>query len=490
MKPGLILVSLAAAVCAPGQTADALKADVSFLASDALEGRGTPSPGLTVASEFVAAGFRRAGLEPAGDDGYFQTASYVEATPSLEGFELTLDAAGKTIHVPKSALAVPQAAAVDLTRAAVWKAHPGDLPQLSPEQVDGKVLVISAGAPATGRGRLTLPPRLHPALVIRLAAGGDAGFVPRLREAGAPVQAPVVTVWDRDFRQALAAMKPGPLDAAVTARIPPPAETPVKLRNVVGLLRGSDPALAGTYLVVSAHYDHLGVRGTGPGDHIFHGANDDASGTASVMEIALALKPALEGAPEGARQSGPEGTREGAPARPKRSIVFIAFFGEERGELGSHYYVRHPIFPLAQTVADVNLEQLGRTDETGGPRVGMFNLTGFDFTNLPEVFRRAAAQTGIRLAKDEANSDRYFTASDNAAFAEAGVPATTVSVTYSFPDYHGVGDEWPKLDYDNMAQVDRAIALAVRALADSAAAPEWNASNPATEPFVKARGKH
>jgi len=479
MKPGItlaaVLVSVAAAVCALGQTADRLKADVSFLASDALEGRGTPSPGLTIASEFVAAGFRRAGLEPAGDDGYFQTASFVEVTPSLEGFELTLEASGKIIHVPKSALAVQPAAAVDLTRAAVWKAGPGDLAQLSPEQVDGKVLVISTGGAGAGRGGLILRPQLHPALVIRLAADGDASFVPRLRAAGAAVWAPVVTVWDRDFRKALAG-KPGPLDAAITARIPAPAETPVKLRNVIGLLRGSDPALGGTYLVLSAHYDHLGVRGTGPGDHIFNGANDDASGTASVMEIALALKPGSEGVPEG------------APARPKRSIVFMAFFGEEMGELGSHYYVRHPIFPLAKTVADVNLEQLGRTDESSGRRVGMFNLTGFDFTNMPEVFRKAAAQTGIRLVKDGANSDRYFTASDNAAFAEAGVPATTVSVTYSFPDYHGVGDEWPKLDYDNMAKVDRAIALAVRALADSAAAPEWNASNPATEPFVKARG--
>jgi Zn-dependent M28 family amino/carboxypeptidase len=220
-------------------------------------------------------------------------------------------------------------------------------------------------------------------------------------------------------------------------------------------------------VLVTAHYDHLGIRGTGEGDHIFNGANDDASGTASVIEIANAL----------AAQA----------TRPRRSIVFMALFGEELGDLGSGYYARHPIFPLARTVADLNLEQLGRTDDSEGPHVGMFNLTGFDFTDMPAVFRKAAAGTGIRVVKDEKNSDPFFTRSDNAAFAMAGVPSTTISVSYVFPDYHGAGDEWPKLDYENMAHVDRAIALAIYAIGDSAAEPQWNAADPQVERFVKAK---
>jgi Zn-dependent M28 family amino/carboxypeptidase len=219
--------------------------------------------------------------------------------------------------------------------------------------------------------------------------------------------------------------------------------------------------------MLTAHYDHLGIRDNGTPDHIYNGADDDASGTASLIEIASALS--------------------ALPVRPKRSIIFIALFGEELGDLGSHYYAQHPLFPLAKTVADVNLEQLGRTDDTEGPHVKMFNLTGYDFTDLPAVFNKAGEATGIKAIKDEKNSDPYFTRSDNAAFAQAGVPSTTLSVAYAFPDYHQAGDEWEKLDYENMALVDRTIALAVVDLGNSTQVTKWNESNPKTAAFVKAR---
>jgi Zn-dependent M28 family amino/carboxypeptidase len=174
-------------------------------------------------------------------------------------------------------------------------------------------------------------------------------------------------------------------------------------------------------------------------------------------------------------------------SRPKRSVLFMTVFGEELGDLGSHYYAAHPIFPLAKTVVDLNLEQLGRTDDLEGPRVGAFNMTGFDYTNLPEIFARAGAATDIRAVKHEKNSDAYFRRSDNAAFADAGVPSTTISVAYDFPDYHKQGDEWQKLDYENMAKVDRTIALAMIDIANRSEAPKWDASNPKTAAFVKAR---
>ena len=106
---------------------------------------------------------------------------------------------------------------------------------------------------------------------------------------------------------------------------------------------------------MTAHYDHIGVRPDGDGDRIYNGANDDASGAASLMEIASALS-----------------TIE---PRPRRSIAFIALFGEEEGLLGSRYYGRHPIFPLASTVADVNLEQMGRTDSNDGPKIASASFT-------------------------------------------------------------------------------------------------------------------
>ena len=467
-------------------TADALKADVSFLASDALEGRGTPSPGLDIAAEYIAAQFRRGGLEPAGDDGYFQTAKYEQVAPNLEGLELTVTADGQKVTAEKSALALQDAAAADVKDVPVVKVPMTDaaaLDGLTEEQVRGNVLVLelpdipAGGAGAAGRGAAMILRRapataakLHASLVVILrgtgggGAGGGRGG--RLREAATSQTAsiPVLVVSDPAVRNTLANAK----EATLSAHIAAPQVKEVKLRNVVAILRGSDPTLKDTYVMLTGHYDHLGVRGTGPGDHIYNGANDDASGTSSVIEIANALA--------------------GLPVRPKRSIVFMAVFGEELGDLGSGYYARHPIFPLARTVADVNLEQLGRTDESNvGTHANQFNLTGFDFTNIAGVFRKAGEQTDVRVVKDEKNSDPFFTRSDNAAFANAGVPSTTLSVAYVYSDYHGLGDEWPKLDYDNMAKVDRTIALAAFDIANSIETPKWDQNNPKTAPFIKAR---
>jgi Zn-dependent M28 family amino/carboxypeptidase len=344
------------------------------------------------------------------------------------------------------------------------------LDALTPDQVRGKVLLLVIPPDAqysVTRGIPNAIIRLDPALVLSVRTHGrglSAG--PRLRDTSAPgAKVPILAVWDPAIQAAVAAAQ----EATVSVHIPAPAAQPVKLRNVIGVLRGSDPALKDTYLVLTAHYDHLGVRGTGDGDHIYNGANDDASGTSSVVEIAKALASLAQ--------------------KPRRSIVFITLFGEELGELGSRYYCQHPVFPLAKTVADINLEQLGRTDDTEGPRLLQFNLTGFDYTDIAAFLSKAGEETGIRAVKHEQNSDSFFGRSDNAAFAEAGVPSTTLSVSYIFPDYHRPGDEWPKLDYDNMAKVDDAVALGVFRMADSAEAPRWNKDNPKTARYVEAREK-
>jgi hypothetical protein len=457
-------------------TANDLKADVSFLASDALEGRGTPSRGLDIAAEYIASQFRRAGLETAGDDGYFQTAPFTSVKPNLDGLELTLQIGGRVVKADRGAIAILDAGAVDLDKALAVKVSAADterLNALTPEQVGGKVLIIDSAAPGPpgrgGRGgRLpaALLARLRPALVVLLLArpsGQVSTSTPQLRDASA-VAISTLAVWDEAVRKALD--DAGPAEVAVSAKIPAPSSVPVKLRNVIGILRGSDPDLKDTYVLITGHYDHLGIRGTGEGDHLFNGANDDASGTASVIEIARTLA--------------------SFPSRPKRSIVFVALFGEELGLLGSRYYAQHPVFPLARTVADINLEQVGRTDVDGGSRVGVVNVTGYDFTTLPGELKKAGEEFDIQVLKDEKNSDSFFARSDNQAFADAGVPAHTLSVGYVFPDYHQAGDEWPKVDYENMAKVDRTVALAIWRVADSPVAPEWNAANPKTERYVKA----
>lgn len=305
-------------------TANALRAHVRFLASDLLEGRGTPSRGLDLAAEYIATQFDRIGLNPAGEDGFFQTTTYKDR------------------------------------------------------------------------------------------AGAEQ-----------------------------------------------------KVRNVIGILPGRDAKLKGTYLLVTAHYDHLGIRGTGEGDLIYNGANDDASGVAGMIETAAALARLKE--------------------KPKRTVVFIAFWGEERGLLGSNYYGKNPVFPLKDTLLQINLEQIGRTDDSEAARVNAVSVTGLDYSDVGQVLERAGKVLGTGVEKHPVNSDRFFLASDNLSLAMKGVPAHTVCTAFEFVDYHRPGDHWDKLDYANMAKVTKLVALSALSFADSDKVPQWNAANPKTERFRKAR---
>jgi Zn-dependent M28 family amino/carboxypeptidase len=252
--------------------------------------------------------------------------------------------------------------------------------------------------------------------------------------------------------------------------VPMPRSDPggATANNVAGLLRGSDPTLKDTYVIVSSHYDHIGLAPDGA-DRVFNGANDDASGTASVLEIANALA--------------------SLHPRPKRSVLVILFCGEEKGLLGSRYYASHPLVPLERTIAQINMEQMGRTDSPEAPHLNMMNVTGFDYSTIPALLVDSGRRVQIAVIKDAQASDSYFRRSDNGPLAEAGVPAHTVSVTYEFPDYHGVGDEWQKLDYDNMTKVDQAVGIAALRLASAVTPPKWNESNPKAEHFAEAAKK-
>ena len=225
------------------------------------------------------------------------------------------------------------------------------------------------------------------------------------------------------------------------------------MRNVAGILRGSDPQLRDTYVMLSSHYDHLGLAATGE-DRIYNGANDDGSGSSSVIEVASALA--------------------ALPVHPKRSILFILFFGEERGLWGSRFYAAHPLVPPAQTIAQLNLEQVGRTDAADGPQIKTASITGYDFSDVPGILADAAQAAGVKVYKNPQNSDAYFSRSDNQSLADLGIPAHTLCVAYDFPDYHKVSDSWEKIDYDNMATVDRAVALGMLRLASGEAPPKWN----------------
>ncbi|WP_165075663.1 M28 family peptidase [Paludisphaera rhizosphaerae] len=466
---------------------DSLRGHVSFLASDALEGRGTPSKGLDVAAEYIASQFRRAGLEPLGDDGFFQTADWEYFSPDSAYVEIKVG--DRTLKFDATSLSGQPTKAVDLSAAPVIKVDANNaaaLAALTAEAVAGKVVMTEVPTPfrvprekaaAANQARMSFLRRLDelkPALVLDVdrdsgTARGLRRDAPQGARPSRPMIGPmVVAVHSPELAEILAATPVGPTDAKATIAIGEPKARKAKVRNVVGLLRGSDPALKETYVMVSAHYDHLGIGPKdGQADGIYNGANDDASGTASVIEIASALAT--------------------MQPKPKRSVVFATFYGEEHGLIGSTYYAAHPVVPLASTAAAVNLEQLGRTDDTEGPRVDAANVTGFDFSTVTDALRKAGESVGVALQKHPQNSDLYFNASDNAALARAGVPAHTVSVAYAFPDYHGRDDEWDRIDYVNMSKIDRMVALGVVVLANDENPPKWDAANPKTEPYRKAR---
>jgi len=429
-------------------SADSLRGHLSFLSSDLLEGRGTPSRGVDLAAEYIAAQFRRAGLEAAGDDGYYQTANWQYAKRGEKDITLTVTAGGKTAQVPLGGASANFVDPVNLANTPAvfmqWQQALDDK-----NAADAKVLVVPAAAIPGAAGVLQSKLQSKPALIVmvdreRRHGRTQGGWLIDPSQPVAKNGPPVVLLHAADIATSLE--QPG---ASVAAKVVAPSVGPVKLRNVIGVLRGSDPQLKNTYVMLSAHYDHLGIRD----GEIFNGANDDGSGTVSVIEIASAMAAQKE--------------------RPRRSIVFVALFGEELGLLGSRYYAKNPVFPLKDTVMNLNLEQLGRTDDSEGPQVSSATMTGYDYSTVGATLQRAAGATGIRFWKHPTNSDRYFARSDNQALADAGVPAHTLCVAFGFPDYHGKDDTWDKIDYDNMARVNRMIAVALKDIANDTSKPAW-----------------
>lgn len=472
-------------------TAADLKGALSFIASDALQGRYTPSPSLDVAAEFIASQFRAAGLEPGGDQDYFQTATMIDRhMPKLQG-DMVVRQGSRTTFIPAQSVTISdesQVVKIDRAPAIVFSSRDPDA--LKTVDVTAKAVVVPE---PPGRGpRDPNAARRRRAFDKAVASSNAAVEIVVGQQRQAPMntklvpaseaqehRVPIVVVASDELQAWLDHPDSGSEDRTVSLDIPAPDDHRVVLKNVIGILRGSDPNLKYTYVLLTAHYDHIGTvetagraaqnRSQNPSDRIYNGANDDGSGTVSVIEIAKALA-----------KLNPH---------PKRSVVFMTFFGEERGELGSQYYAKHPAVPLAKTVADVNLEQVGRTDSSVGRQVNNATMTGYDYSDMPKYFEEAGRETGIKIYMDKDASDAFFTRSDNASLAEEGVPAHSLTVTFDYPDYHGLGDRWQKIDYENMARVDRMVALGVLNIANSVKAPQWNAQNPRAAQFREAQQK-
>ncbi|MFC5865446.1 M28 family peptidase [Acidicapsa dinghuensis] len=221
--------------------------------------------------------------------------------------------------------------------------------------------------------------------------------------------------------------------------------------NTLALLRGTDapaaPAPAADVILLTAHQDHLGLGNPVNGDSIYNGADDDASGTTAVLELARALS------------KGP---------RPKRSILFVLFGSEELGGYGNQYFLEHPPVPLTQIVANLEFEMIGRPDPAL-PNKTLW-LTGYERSDLgPELAKHGAA-----ISADPHPDQHFFQRSDNYALAKRGIIAQTVSSYGLHKDYHQPSDDLSHIDFDFVTNSIQSMIEPVRWLADTNWRPVWN----------------
>lgn len=227
--------------------------------------------------------------------------------------------------------------------------------------------------------------------------------------------------------------------------------------NIIGLIRGSDPTIRDEAVVLGAHFDHVGIGKPVEGDSVYNGADDDASGVATVLAAARVL----------------------AKAPPRRSVIFLLTSGEEFGVLGTQWYLDRPTFPLSHTIADLQVEMVGRPDSlVGGP--GKLWLTGYDRSTMGQSLSAA----GLAVVADPRPDFRFFERSDNIVFALRGIPAHTLSSFNLHGDYHQPSDEVDRIDFAHLERVADLVVRATRVLADGPA-PQWHRSGrpgPSTSP--------
>jgi hypothetical protein len=503
MRRSLIIIAFvvaggAAAALPADISGDAIQRHVKFLASDDLKGRGNGTAELERAGDYIAEQFKAAGVEPGGrDGGWGQPFELIAGLAVGRDNRLSFDYRGQRItlglgssYYPLSApanedvsvassrldklpivfagygLVAPSAgyddyAGVDVRDKAVLIFSHEPQERDNKSRLNGarpmrETTLQSKAAAALERGARVLIVVGDPSHPADEADYRLFGLDPDAEETAIPVlrarrgeMAPLIDAWglDRIAREIDADLTPRsrPLPGATVDYVEHLARNRRTVRNIVAVLPGSDPARAGEAVVIGAHYDHVGVGGrlsvapdrTG---EIHNGADDNASGTAAIIEMARS-----------ARQDR---------GRFPRTLVFVAFAGEERGLLGSAFYVANPAIPVARTVAMINLDMVGRAG-------GGVDISGLEASPSIEADLRsaqAAADAGLTIRRQGPGAGR----SDDSSFIARSIPAINFFTGFH-SDYHRPGDDWEKVDTDGTARIAR---LALELAARLAARPE------------------
>lgn len=403
---------------------------VSFLASDELAGRDTPSPELNIAAAYVAARFRGAGLEPLGDDSTYFLNSSLQMTAAPR--EATVTAGDDRIRV--AGVLLGAAEEVDVAASC-------EVVQGGEDATSGVVAFDGYRPPATQNLRQTLSSIRRLATdfaeqgvkVVLLPVTSDS---PLIDVAESLSKKPVVSS-DSDANPCaflLVRAKTSELkNRELNVKCPAQKTVDRPVRNVVGLLRGSDDSVKDEAVLVTAHLDHIGRLNRGD-DQINNGADDNASGVTGVLMLADAFA-ALK-------------------TKPRRSIIFATFWGEEKGLQGSKHMASRPPWPLNKITANVNFEMLGRPEEGAEEKAWM---TGWQHSNLGSVMNAGSSRVGVEIFDRKDVGEMLYRRSDNYAFVKVGVVAHSFSAGSLHSDYHQPSDEWEKLNIAHMTKVIRGL---------------------------------
>ncbi len=522
LKRSLLLTALVGSLIADQGfrlSTDSMRADVKYLASDELEGRGVGTKGGELATEYIAAQLKEAGAEPAGDDGtYFQKVPLIGSMTSPEA-TLKVAGAGKnfTLDFRKDFVgtALSQTSENDFEAEAVFVGHGISAPEFGwddykGEDLKGKVLVyftneppstdpkFFAGRALTYYGRWTYKfeeaarRKAVAALIIHTTPTAGYGWgvvngsfsreMPALKlnpgqyglklaawlsdDAGAKLVG--ATGKSLDQLLAMANQKtfhPISLGVHVVGHIPVKLRQ-IESRNVIGRIEGSDPKLKSQAVLYTAHWDHLGIGLPVNGDSIYNGAVDNATGCAVVLDLARAWSSLAE--------------------KPKRSALFLFVTAEESGLLGSQYYGEHPKVPAGLTALDINYDALypfGKTHDV--------LVDGAQRTTLWPLIQRDAQSMNLQLASDPEPEQGHYYRSDHFSLARVGIPAFSVSQgtsyigkpanfgqkvfeQYNAEHYHKPSDEYhANWDFSGMQQMaEFGLRIGIDT-ADAAQLPQW-----------------
>jgi hypothetical protein len=509
---GLFVVATLIFPSAAHAQAERWWADVKALADDSMRGRNTGSIEHKKAAEYVAAAFKAAGLKPIGVDGYIQPVAFLGRTLDEPKSSLALirDGHEAKLVLGEDAMLVARAPLAPRVDAAVVFAGYGlDLPEyghddLAKLDLKGKVVAYLTGKPKgipgpvlshahnaawktfQARGAVGMITFSAETAFVRAARGRTTAPQPMaLAEAAIDPQGgnTLSVQWNAARAEQLFAGAPArfaSLMAKADSGLPLPTfalptrirstvamtENKIVSQNVAGVLAGTDPRLKDEYVVLTAHLDHLGVGRVENGDSIYNGAMDNASGTALLMDVARELK--------------------ARGLSLKRSVIFLAVTGEEKGLLGSRYYAAHPTVPIDRIVANLNTDMFL-------PIIPFTKLmvNGLEESDLADDARRAAKASGVDLITDPEPEENRFVRSDQYSFILRGVPALSLKVGFDrdTPEhkavlefrskrYHHAADDLNQpVDMQSAAGFERAYIALVTEVANRATRPAYLATS-------------